>query len=127
MKYRITDRGEATAQAVIAVPVVLLILWTTIQVTIFLHGANVADAAANEGAAAAARYGSSPRAGEHAIEAMLSALGASRSHDSSVTLSGNQSIARVTIKVPRVVPFFPGHVTRTAYEPIERFRSEDSR
>jgi len=70
-----TDRGDATAQTVVVVPVVLLILWLAIQATVFLHGANVASAAANEGAAVAARYGSSTGAGERAIERTLTALG----------------------------------------------------
>ena len=127
MRRRIFDRGEATAQAVIAVPVVLAILWIAVQATVFLHGANVADAAANEGAAVAARYGSSTGAGERVIGHTLSSLGVSHGGEWRVTRLGNEIVARVTLNLPRVVPFFPSAVTRTAREPLERFMPEDQR
>lgn len=122
-----TDRGEASAQAVIAVPVVLLVLWLAIQATVFLHGANVASAAANEGAAAAARYGSSTGAGERAISRTLSALDSSSRASWSVKKAGSVVVATVRLRLPRIVPFFPMTVDRTSREPIEMFMTEDMR
>lgn len=122
-----TDRGEASAQAVIAVPVVLLVLWLAIQATVFLHGANVASAAANEGAAVAARYGSSTGAGERAISRTLSALDSSSSASWSVKKAGSVVVATVRLRLPRIVPFFPMTVARTSREPIEMFMTEDMR
>jgi len=122
-----TDRGEASAQAVIAVPVVLLVLWLAIQATVFLHGANVASAAANEGAAVAARYGSSTGAGERAISRTLSALDSSSSASWSVEKAGSVVVATVRLRLPRIVPFFPMTVARTSREPIEMFMTEDMR
>ena len=122
-----TDRGEASAQAVIAVPVVLLVLWLAIQATVFLHGANVASAAANEGAAVAARYGSSTGAGERAISRTLSALDSSSSASWSVEKAGSVVVATVRLRLPRIVPFFPRTVARTSREPIEMFMTEDMR
>lgn len=124
---RAYDRGEATAQAVIAIPVVLLILWVGVQATVFLHGANVADAAANEGAAVAARYGSSLGAGERAIARTLSALDASTGGSWSLRQASGEVIAKVNLRLPRIVPFFPLTVTRTAHEPQERFMNESQR
>ncbi len=122
-----TDRGEASAQAVIAVPVVLLVLWLAIQATVFLHGANVASAAANEGAAVAARYGSSTGAGERAISRTLSALDSSSRASWSVKKAGSVVVATVRLRLPRIVPFFPLTVARTSREPIEMFMTEDMR
>lgn len=122
-----TDRGEASAQAVIAVPVVLLVLWLAIQATVFLHGANVASAAANEGAAVAARYGSSTGAGERAISRTLSALDSRSSASWSVEKAGSVVVATVRLRLPRIVPFFPMTVARTSREPIEMFMTEDMR
>ena len=127
MKLHADERGEATAQAVIAIPVVLLLLWIGIQATVFLHGANVADAAANEGAAVAARYGSTSGAGEQAIARTLAALDASTAVSWSVRRTALEVIAQVNLKVPRIAPFFPGTVTRTAHEPLERFTTESQR
>ena len=122
-----TDPGEATAQAVIAVPVVLLILWLAIQATVFLHGANVAAAAANEGAAAAARYGSSMGVGERAIQRTLVNLDSNADGRWSVRKFGHEVIATVHLRLPRVVPFFPETVTRTARERVETFLKESER
>jgi TadE-like protein len=127
MKRIAVDRGEATAQAVIAVPVVLMVLWLAIQATVFIHGANVADAAANEGAAAAARYGSSSKVGGRVIGHVLSDLGVTRGANWNVSHSGSEVVARVTVDLPRIAPFFPTSVTRSAHEPIERFLTESQR
>lgn len=122
-----TDSGEASAQAVIIVPVVLLVLWLAIQATVFLHGANVASAAANEGAAVAARYGSSTGAGERAIQRTLTALGSTSKGSWAVAKSGKTVIATVRLRLPRIVPFFPLTVSRSAHESIEMFMTEDMR
>lgn len=122
-----TDRGDATAQTVVVVPVVLLILWLAIQATVFLHGANVASAAANEGAAVAARYGSSTGAGERAIERTLTALGSTSQGTWVVKTSGQLVVATVQLRLPRIVPFFPLTISRTAHEPVEKFMTEDQR
>lgn len=127
MRTRVHDRGEATAQAVIAVPVVLLLLWMGIQATVFLHGANVADAAANEGATVAARFGGSSGAGEQAIARTLSALGASQGGSWQVRKRSGEVVATVRLKLPRIAPFFPLEVSRTAHEPLERFMTEGQR
>lgn len=127
IKVSRTDAGEATAQAVIVVPIVLLILWLAVQATIFLHGANVATAAANEGAAAAARYGSSSSVGERAIERTLTNLDSNAEGTWSVRRSGGEMIAKVTLRLPRLVPFFSSTVSRSAYERVETFMKEADR
>jgi len=127
IKVSRTDAGEATAQAAIVVPIVLLILWLAVQATIFLHGANVATAAANEGAAAAARYGSSSSVGERAIERTLTNLDSNAEGTWSVRRSGGEMIAKVTLRLPRLVPFFSSTVSRSAYERVETFMKEADR
>lgn len=122
-----TDSGEATAQAVIAVPIVLLALWMGVQATIFFHGANVASAAANEGAAAAARYESSVEVGENAIERTLTNLNSNASGSWLVRRSGSEIVATVKLRLPRIVPFFPTSVTRSARERAEVFLEEAAR
>lgn len=122
-----TDGGEASAQTVVVVPVVLLVLWLAIQATVFLHGANVASAAASEGAAVAARYGSSTGAGERAIQRTLTALGSTASGSWVVQKSGSTVVAKVNLRLPRIIPFFPLTVTRSAYESVEAFMTEDER
>ena len=127
MKSKIDEHGEATAQAVIAVPIVLMVLWLAVQATVFLHGANVASVAANEGAAAAARFGSGSGIGGRVIDHTLSGLGSSHGATWRVVRTSSEVTARVTIKLPRIAPFFPTTVTRSAHEPVERFLKESER
>lgn len=122
-----TDRGEAVAQVVIAVPVVLLVLWLAVQATVFLHGANIAHAAASEGAAVAARYGSSTGAGERAVARALTGFDSSSRGSWTVRVQGKDVLATVSLRLPQVIPFFPKSVTRSAREPLEVFMSEDER
>lgn len=122
-----TDGGEVSAQTVVVVPVVLLILWLAIQATVFLHGANVASAAAGEGAAVAARYGSSTWAGERAIERTLTALGSTSAGSWVVRKTDSTVVATVSLRLPRIVPFFPLTVSRSAHESVEEFMTEDQR
>lgn len=122
-----TERGEASAQTVIVVPVVLLVLWLAIQATVFLHGANVASAAANEGAAVAARFGSSTSAGERAIARTLTGLDSTSKGSWVVKKSGKTVVATVTLRLPRIVPFFPVNVSRSAHESVETFLTEEKR
>ena len=127
MKSKIDEHGEATAQAVIAVPIVLMVLWLAVQATVFLHGASVASAAANEGAAAAARFGSGSGIGGRVIDHTLSGLGSSHGATWRVVRTSSEVTARVTIKLPRIAPFFPTTLTRSAHEPVERFLKESER
>ncbi len=122
-----TDRGDATAQSVIAVPVVLLVLWLAVQATVFLHGANVAHAAASEGAAVAARYGSSMEAGERAVVRALTGLDSSSRGSWTVRVQGKDVLATVSLRIPQVIPFFPKTVTRSARESLEVFMPEAER
>lgn len=122
-----TDRGDATAQLVIAVPVVLLVLWLAVQATVFLHGANVAHAAASEGAAVAARYGSSMEAGERAVVRALTGLDSSSRGSWTVRVQGKDVLATVSLRIPQVIPFFPKTVTRSARESLEVFMPEAER
>lgn len=121
------DRGEATAQAVIVVPVILFILWLAIQATVFLHGANVAGAAASEGAAVASRYGATMADGERAIRRTLNVLDVRNGGSWSVRKEGGHVTATVNLPLPRIVPFFPRTVSRSAREPVEQFLREGQR
>ena len=47
------DRGEAVTQLVILTPVLVLLAFLGVQAAIYFHAANVATAAAAQGAAAA--------------------------------------------------------------------------
>ncbi len=121
------DTGEAVAQTVLVVPVVLSIVWLALQVTVFLHGAHVAAAAASEGAAAASRYGASIQVGVRAAENTLVELDARAAASPEVVRRGDDVVATVSVRLPRIAPFFSTVVTRSARETKERFVTEKER
>ncbi len=58
------ERGDATVEAVLAVPVLLLLVLLVIQFGLYYHAAHTAEAAAQEGARAARVEGASAADGE---------------------------------------------------------------
>jgi hypothetical protein len=120
--------GETVVQAVLVVPVVLTFLWLALQATVFMHDAHMASAAASEGAAVASRFGSSEMAGRNAAVRLLAELGATAASAPTVIRQGSDVIATVSIRrVPRIAPFFPAVVTRTAREVREKYVTEEER
>jgi len=121
------DRGEAVAQTVLAVPVVLSIMWIALQVTVLMHAAHVASAAASGGASVASQYGGSLERGVDAAARMVHELGATAASSPIATRDANDVVVRVSIRLPRIAPFFPTVITRSAREVRERFITEKER
>jgi len=122
-----SDRGEATAQLVILTPILILLVFLGIQAAIYFHSANVAAAAASQGAAAGSRRGSGIAEATAAAQQTLADLG--DSGEAQTSAEQDAAFVRVTVQVdvPRVLPFFPETVSRTAVEPNERFVPESDR
>lgn len=121
------DRGEAVAQTVLAVPVVIGIFWIAVQVTVLLHGANVASSVAAEAATAASRNSAVRGVGERAAARALADFGATAAQPPRLEFSGRDVVATVVVKIPRIAPFFPATVTRSARESREVFLRESER
>ena len=125
------DRGETSAEAVLVLPVLILLVMVVLQSALYFHTAHVARAAAAEGAVAAASHsvpGSSvtntgaERAAFFATEAGGRIEGAP-----SAEFSDGLVRVRVTLRVPSLVPFLATRVTRDATEPKERIVAEIER
>lgn len=121
------DLGETVVQTVLVVPVVLTFMWLALQATVFMHDAHMASAAASEGASVASRFGSSEVAGRNAAVRLIAELGATAASSPTVVRQGNSVVATVSIRVPRIAPFFPSVVTRTAREVKEKYMTEEER
>lgn len=110
---------------VVIVPVVMLVVLIGVQAAVYLHAANIARHAASNGAVAASHRGATPMSGEHEARRAARESGASEPR---VSVGGTTEVeVTVTLSVPRVAPFFPGSVTRTARLPKERYIAEDLR
>jgi Flp pilus assembly protein TadG len=61
-----TDRGDATVEAVIIVPIIVVLTLLVVQFVLVWHGRHVAQAAAQNAARSAAAYQAQPAAGQAA-------------------------------------------------------------
>lgn len=119
------DRGEAIVGYVVLVPVALFVLMLGIQAAAYFHSANVATQAGGRSVSVTSRLGSSAAAGR--VEA-LAVVTESGSVPLAVEVTSGDTVrAVVTVRVDRVLPFFPTSVTRSVSAPKERFIPEDRR
>ncbi|MCU1398982.1 MAG: hypothetical protein JWN62_2091 [Acidimicrobiales bacterium] len=123
----VRDRGEASAQIVILTPLLILLVLLGVQSAIYFHAANVASAAASQGATAGAPMNAGAGAAVSVAAQTLHDLAASGASAPSASDSGRTISVRVEVAVLHIVPFFPDSVTRTAIQPKERFIAESDR
>lgn len=121
------ESGEVSAETVLMVPIVFMVMVIAIQAAVFMHTAHVAQMSATEGAVAAARYGGGVSAGAEATVKALAELRATSTDIPTVNITNGFAEVTVGLRVPRVAPFFDLVVTRSAREPIERFLAPDER
>lgn len=121
------ESGEVSAETVLVVPVVFMVMVIAIQAALFMHTAHVAQLSATEGAAAAARYGGGVSAGAAATVNAIAELRATATDIPVVNITNGVAEVTVGLRVPRVAPFFDLVVTRSAREPVERFLAPDQR
>ena len=121
------ERGETSAQAVLAVPVLLLFLLFGVQVALYFHTAQLASFAAQEAASVGASHdGSEVKALARAIQSIAELRAVSIGSPSTEVIDSSFEVS-VGLHVPQIIPLLPDHVFRSASEPIERFTSESER
>jgi Flp pilus assembly protein TadG len=117
------DRGAATAEFVIAVPLLMLMLLFVPQAAVWYHATHVTQAAANRALDAAAANGGTAARGQIAGEETLTALGSGVMHDTHVTVTRTVTDVHVDIEgtAETIVPGVHWRVHATAAGPVERF------
>lgn len=127
----VRDRGEASTQVIVVVPVIVLLLVLAIQAALVFHSGAVAGAAAARGASAAAGAEFAGMAaavsGVRAASDTVTELGAELATTPTVSMADGLVTFTVEVRVPRVAPFFPATVTRVVIEPLERTTTEADR
>ena len=125
------DSGETSAQVVLVVPVIILILMLAIQAGLYFHTSNVAGAAAAQGATAASSVNMTSsiaiQQGQTSASSFVMAAGAQLFATPLVVVSAGMVSVTVQVKVPRIIPFFSSSVGRSVIEPLERFTFEVNR
>ncbi len=120
------DRGEVTA-TVIIVPVVLLALLFVVQFSLAYYARTVLAGAAQDGAVAGARQGSSPDDGAALTNTLISESAGSliESPSSTASTDGVTVTVRSTARVVSLLPFFgPITVSATGAAQVERFEPQ---
>lgn len=125
-RHRIkSERGDATVEAVLVTPVLLLLIMVIINFALWYHASSIAKASAQEGVRVARVAGGTADAGKRTAEEFLGQLG-SRSLEAPVvvaTRTPTESAVEVTARSPMLVPGLSLPVRAVATTPTESFRA----
>ena len=126
MRHRASERGDATVETVLAVPVVLFLIMVVIQAGRWVHGAQVVEAAAQEGALAGRVESGSAAAAEERARQFVLKLSPSIAATAEVHASRSADSTRVVVsgRVQQLIPGLPLTVRGVAETPTERFRED---
>jgi len=114
-------------EAVLVVPVLMVLLLVIVQFCLWMHATQVAQLAASEGDRVARSYGGGPSAGTESARSVLRGPGSdvTGSSVSVAVLAGDSEVLRVTGRSVSVLPGFSFSVSASAIGPIQEFRSSE--
>ncbi|WP_219459882.1 TadE/TadG family type IV pilus assembly protein [Nonomuraea rhizosphaerae] len=134
MKRR-RDRGATVIELALLMPVVLAVVLLIVQVALWFHGRQVAEAAAREGARVARTAPFDSAGWESAAQAkatdIVRAIGPSLLQDATATTSEkdpDERFVTVTGSAVQVIPLLPQlsfTITATSGGPVECFRPDN--
>jgi Flp pilus assembly protein TadG len=120
------ERGQALIEGLLALGLVLLVFAFAFQAITYAHARSVAEAAAQDGARAAAAGG--PQAGIDRADAILAAAGgAGSSMHANASVNGNEVTISVNGQVPHLfnVPLVLPAVAVNASLPLEQYAPDE--
>jgi Flp pilus assembly protein TadG len=127
MRYRLRDeRGDAAIEAVLAVPVLLLMIVIVIQFGLWYHASHTLKAAAEEGVRTARVEGGSAAEGQVRAAQFMANAAPTLVEDVRVTATRDGENARVEVRgsVHALVQGLNLSVHAEAQSPVERFRAD---
>ncbi len=124
-RLRTDERGAATAELILVVPLLLLLIMVIAQFTLWLHATHIAQAAASEALSTTRVAGGTPAHGQTEAARVLHRLGTGPLHDPQVTVTRGTTEAsvHVTGTVTAVIPFLILIAHGDTTGPVERFVS----
>lgn len=125
-RWRRDENGDATVEAVLAVPVLLLLIMTVIQFGLWYHAEHTAEAAAQEGVRAARVEGGAATDGRDRAERFMHDAAPTLVNDVSIETARDTEVARVEVRgsVRAIIPGLHLSVHAEAESPVERFRAD---
>ena len=125
---RFTDeKGLTSTELAVLMPVLIALVLVPLQVALWWHAHQIADAAAREAVDAAQIVTATEDDGMRAAEWFLDAAGNIADAEVTVTRTADSVSVDVTGRAPRLVPGFDWQVAAHATGPIERFIPEPER
>jgi hypothetical protein len=125
-----TMRGNVTIESILYFPVVLMMTLSGFHLAALLHTSHVGSVAASRGASLAARsmadHGNEMWALDE-IHRVTQEMGGATLHAPQITESRTHFAVSVSLSSPRIVPFLPTSVRRTATSAKEAFIEEHKR
>lgn len=117
------EAGSASAELVVATPLLLLLLLAVVQFALWQHAVHVAQAVAQQGLAVGRVLGGSAAAARTQAVDMLAQLDGGVLVDASVTAARGAAVTTVTVGgyAPGLLPFLRLPVHSVAEGPTERF------
>ena len=117
------DRGDATVEAVIIVPVIVVLTLLVVQFVLVWHGRHVAQAAAQTAVRSAAAYQAQPAVGQAAGDDYLAEVAPNLLPGRSVSVTRDATAVTVivTADVLTVIPFAGFRIQEQATAPLEIF------
>ena len=120
------ERGQALIEGLLALGLVLLVVAFAAEAITYTHARNVAQAAAQDGARAAAAAG--PQAGIDRADAVLAAAGgAGSAMHANANVNGNEVTISVNGSAPHLfnVPLVLPAVAASASLPLEQYPADE--
>jgi Flp pilus assembly protein TadG len=120
------DRGSVTVEIAVLAPVLLLVIFTIVQVGLWSYARSLALGAAQEGVATGRSYGSTVAAGRIRAEQFLVEHAGDSLLDPAVVAQASVGSVRVEVtgRALSVLPGVPGlPVRQSAAGPLERYTS----
>jgi Flp pilus assembly protein TadG len=121
------DRGSASAELVIATPLLLLLILGIVQFALWEHATHLAQAAAAQGLAAARVQGGTTTGGQTETRQVLTQLGSGVLIDPTISAQRTGTLISVTVRghTEPVLPFLHLPVTVTVTGPVEQFTPDN--
>lgn len=118
------ERGATSTELVVAFPAVLTIVLLAFQFGLYLHAAQIAEAAAQEAVEAAQGERATVADGGAAARELLADVGGLQAPRIDVERSATTASAHVAGSAQALLPGWPVAVSATAEGPVERFVPE---
>jgi Flp pilus assembly protein TadG len=124
VNVRRRERGGATVELVLTVPVLLLLIMLILQFGLYWHANHVAQAAAQEGVRAARMSDGSAETGRERAQAFVTSAAPTLLHNVDITASRDTQTAAVHVHatVQAVVPGLSLAVDVESRSPTEHFQ-----